>query len=335
MTMRISRASALTRGNPVKKQYDLNGDVGGPIVKQKAWFFVSWRLNDQYKYILGLGDELERSKLSNPYTLQGHVPGRPQQPDHRLPEQAREAAGQARHLAHDAAVGGVLSELAQLSVEGANGPACSAAARSSTCSPATGTTSSRCGRCATSACMTARGRRPARTPRRWCGRTTGGNNGYQDQKRYKPQFYTTLSYFKDGWKGSHDFRFGFDWKRDRRSLFNDQPFDIWYRDNNGALAQVDLYNSPRHRHQRRRLHLGVGQRHVEAHQPADAERRRPLRELPGRVARAVADAERPSRRSPAGPIARLSARSSRRRPCRRRPWPTPTRSRRRSASPMT
>ena len=30
---------------------------------------------------------------------------------------------------------------------------------------------------------------------------TGGNNGYQDQKRYKPQFYTTLSYFKDGWGG--------------------------------------------------------------------------------------------------------------------------------------
>ncbi len=61
----------LTRGNPVKKQYDLNGDFGGPIVKQKAWFFVSWRLNDQYKYILGLGDEIERSKLTNPYTFKG------------------------------------------------------------------------------------------------------------------------------------------------------------------------------------------------------------------------------------------------------------------------
>src|SRR5688500_8453547 len=35
----------LRRGNPVKKQYDLNGDVGGPIVRGKAWFFVSWRLN--------------------------------------------------------------------------------------------------------------------------------------------------------------------------------------------------------------------------------------------------------------------------------------------------
>ena len=71
----------------------------------------------------------------------------------------------------------------------------------------------------------------------------GGNSGYQDQKRYKPQFYTTLSYFQDGWKGSHDFRVGVDWKRDRRSLFNDQPFDINYRDNNGNLAAVDIFNS--------------------------------------------------------------------------------------------
>ena len=91
--------------------------------------------------------------------------------------------------------------------------------------------------------MTARGRRRASDTATSIWSPTGGNNGYQDQKRYKPQFYTTLSYFKDGWKGSHDFRTGFDWKRDRRSLFNDQPFDIWYRDNNGALAQVDIYNS--------------------------------------------------------------------------------------------
>src|SRR4029079_15293747 len=30
----------ICRGNAVKKQYDLNGDIGGPIVKQKAWFFA-------------------------------------------------------------------------------------------------------------------------------------------------------------------------------------------------------------------------------------------------------------------------------------------------------
>ena len=55
----------------MKKQYDLNGDIGGPIVKQKAWFFTSWRFNDKYTYITGLGDEIERSKLSNRYTFKG------------------------------------------------------------------------------------------------------------------------------------------------------------------------------------------------------------------------------------------------------------------------
>ena len=44
----------LTRGNPITKQYDLNFNVGGPIVKNRAWFFYSYRLNDQYKTIIGL-----------------------------------------------------------------------------------------------------------------------------------------------------------------------------------------------------------------------------------------------------------------------------------------
>jgi hypothetical protein len=61
----------LSRGNPVQEQYDLNFNVGGPIWKQKAWFFYSYRLNDQYTYILGLDDQVQRSKLTNPYTLKG------------------------------------------------------------------------------------------------------------------------------------------------------------------------------------------------------------------------------------------------------------------------
>jgi hypothetical protein len=41
---------------------------------------------------------------------------------------------------------------------------------------------------------------------------------------------------------------GYDWKRDRRNLFRDQPFDLFYRDSGGFGAgftnQVDLYNTP-------------------------------------------------------------------------------------------
>jgi len=78
----------------------------------------------------------------------------------------------------------------------------------------------------------------------------GANSAYQNQRRFKPQFYTSLSYFKDGWKGSHDFKFGFDKKLDRRNFIQDQPFDIFYRDQSAggvlpaALNQVDIYNTP-------------------------------------------------------------------------------------------
>ena len=66
-----ARGETICRGNATKKQIDLNGDFGGPLWKQKAWFFTSWRLNDKYEYITGLGDQTQRSKLSNKYTFKG------------------------------------------------------------------------------------------------------------------------------------------------------------------------------------------------------------------------------------------------------------------------
>jgi hypothetical protein len=234
--------TALTRGNPVKKQYDVNFDVGGPMWKQKAWFYASWRLNDQYKYILGLGDTLERSKLSNKYTLKGTFQiGRNNQiigyMNKREKLQDKRGISQTVPLsaAYYQASRNYPMKLEWTSVLGSRAFLDVLAGEWYNFFPL----------------------RPVRdfglydgpwTPPRQDTATnvwsaTGGRNGYQDQKRYKPQFYTTLSYFKDGWKGSHDLRLAVDWKRDRRILFNDQPFDIWYRDNNGALSQVDIFNS--------------------------------------------------------------------------------------------
>ena len=230
------------RGNAVQKQYDLNGDIGGPIVKQKAWFFTSWRLNDKYAYITGLGDTTERSKLSNKYTFKGTF-----------------------QVGRNNQFIGFLNKREKLQDKrgiNLNTPLSAAYYQSSRNYPWKGEWTSVLGSRAFLDVLYGNWYnffplRPTRdydlydgpwTPPRQDTATgvwspTGGNNGYQDQKRYKPQFYTTLSYFKDGWKGSHDFRFGFDWKRDRRSLLRDQPFDIWYRDNNGNLNSVDLYNS--------------------------------------------------------------------------------------------
>ncbi len=232
----------ICRGNATKKQYDLNGDLGGPLWKGKAWFFTSWRLNDKYEYITGLGDQTQRSKLSNKYTFKGTFQiGKSNQIIGFLNkrEKLQDLRGISLTVPLSAAYyqssrnypmkiewTSVIGSRAFLDVLGANwynffplrpvrdfglydGPweAPRIDTATSVLSP------------------------------------TGGNSGYQDQKRYKPQFYTTLSYFKDGWGGSHDLRVGFDWKRDRRSLFNDQPFDIQYRDNNGNLSAVDLHNT--------------------------------------------------------------------------------------------
>ena len=168
--------------------------------KQQAWFFYSYRLNDQYKYTLGhrRPGALEADQRLH---AQGHVPAEPEQPGHRLRQQAREAAGTARPRPDDAGVGGALPVVAQLPLEGGVDqrhrrqgvprrdrrqlvqllPA--ASRPTSTALPATSSP----GRIDT-----------VDQPALRRGTTTR----YQDQKRYKPQVYVALSYFKDGWGGS-------------------------------------------------------------------------------------------------------------------------------------
>ena len=234
--------SPLERGNQIDRQYDINWNVGGPIVKQKAWFFTSWRLNDQYSYIVGY-DELARSKLSNKYTLK-----------------ATYQINQANQVI------GFLNKREKLQDKrniGPNTPLSAASYQSSRNYPWKGEWTSVLGSRAFLDVLYGNwynffplrptrdfdlydgpwgpGRIDTATNIRFDG---GGTDSYQDQKRYKPQFYVSMSLFQDGFRGSHDMKFGYDWKRDRRNFFRDQPFDHFYRDNNGALAQVDIYNTP-------------------------------------------------------------------------------------------
>ncbi|MGQ0736476.1 MAG: carboxypeptidase regulatory-like domain-containing protein [Acidobacteriota bacterium] len=234
--------NALTRGNPVARQYDINFNLGGPIVKGRAWWFTSWRLNDQYKYTLG-SDLIERSKLSNKYTFKGTF-----------------------QLNQNNQVIGFLNKREKLQDKRGLGPSTPLSAAQYQASrnyPMKVEWTSVLGSRAFLDVLAGQWYnffplRPTRDfglydgpwgPGRLDTASSilfdgGANSSYQDQKRFKPQFYVTMSYFQDGWKGSHDFKFGYDWKRDRRNLFNDQPFDIFYRDNNTALSQVDIYNTP-------------------------------------------------------------------------------------------
>ena len=233
----------ITRGNPIDRQYDINANVGGPLWKQKAWFFYSYRLNDQYKHIIG-SDELARSKLTNAYTFKGTF-----------------------QLGKNNQIIGFLNKREKLQALrdfGPDTPISAARFQSSRNYPMkiewTSVLTNRMFLDLTVAQwynffplrpqtevgvfpveQFVPGRRDEGTLERFDG---GGHDAYQDRKRYKPQFYAALSYFKDGWRGSHDFKFGYDWKRDRRMEGRDQPFDLFYRDRNGRTDRIDLYNSP-------------------------------------------------------------------------------------------
>ncbi|HSL23452.1 MAG TPA: TonB-dependent receptor [Vicinamibacterales bacterium] len=233
----------LQRGNPIDRQYDINASVGGPIWRRKAWFFYSYRLNDQYKTILGF-PELARSKLTNAYTVKGTF---------QLPKNNQ--------------IIGYMNKREKLQDRRDFGPTTPLSAsfyQASRNYPMkiewTSVLSDRLFldvlvgqwynffplRPQTESGIWPEdqfvpGRIDLLTDQLFEG---GANDGYQDRKRYKPQFTTSASYMKDGWHGSHDFKFGYEWKRDRRKEFNDQPFNIFYRDRGATAVELELYNGP-------------------------------------------------------------------------------------------
>jgi Carboxypeptidase regulatory-like domain/TonB dependent receptor len=240
----------LQRGNQIQKQYDLNGNVGGPLWRGKVWGFYSYRLNDQYKYTTGLPSNIERSKLSNLFTFKTTI-----------------------QLSRNNQLIGFINRREKLQDKrdiSVTTPLSAARYQSSKNTPMKAQWTSVLGSRAFLDVLvgnwwnffplrpltevglydafTGPGRIDLADNQRFDG---GPHDSYQDQKRWKPQAYANLSYFKDGWKGSHDFRVGYDLKRDRRSLFRDQPFDIFYRDRSvtvggvrrNELSQVDIYNT--------------------------------------------------------------------------------------------
>jgi hypothetical protein len=235
--------NALSRGNPIDRQYDINGNIGGPLWKQRAWGFYSYRLNDQYKYILG-SDQLARSKLSNQYTFKATI-----------------------QLPRNNQLIGFLNKREKLQALRDFGPATPISAarfQSSRNYPMkVEWTSVLNNRMFLDVILADWENYFPLRPQDEVGvvsnieagrintsdnQRLGYHDTYQQRKRFKPQFYASMSYFKDGWKGGHDFKFGYDWKNDRRLEGRDQPLNIHYRDITRAgqvgVNDVDLYNGP-------------------------------------------------------------------------------------------
>jgi len=230
----------LRAGNPITKQYDFNVGFGGPIVRNKLWFYVGYRNNNQYKTILGLPGEEAQSQLKNwTAKLTYQINPRNQliafynqrtklQPlrDLSLAIPVETAYWQgSSNKPMKLEWTSVLSDRLFLDVQAAYWYNAFPLFPSSTQSSSTEGVPV--------------GRIDLATSQQ-----SGANSAYQDQVRHKPQFSGNLSYFKDGWAGTHSFKFGVDWQRDRKQFGSFQPGDIYYRDRNGLPEAVDIWNTP-------------------------------------------------------------------------------------------
>ena len=232
-------SGGLEAGNPITKQYDLNVNGGGPIVKGKAWFFGSYRDNNQYKVILGLPDTAQ-SQLVN-YTLKGtyQLNSRNQiigffnqrsklQPLRNLslavPSETawfQDSKNRPWKVEWTSTPSNELFLDFQFAHWGNFFPLFPSSTKSESTEGVP------------------IGRIDVGT-----NQYSGAQSYYHDRTTLKPQFSGSVSYFKDELAGSHSFKFGTEIQRERREFLRFQPGNVWYRDRNGVPEEVWIYNTP-------------------------------------------------------------------------------------------
>ncbi|MDE2691876.1 MAG: TonB-dependent receptor [Acidobacteriota bacterium] len=76
------------------------------------------------------------------------------------------------------------------------------------------------------------------------GDYTNAHSYYHFRDITKPQASGSITFFADDFGGEHTLKAGFEAYRERRSFLRMQPGDLFYRDVDGAPAEVDIYNTP-------------------------------------------------------------------------------------------
>ena len=231
---------ALTRGNPITKQYDFNVNTGGPIKRGRVWYFLSYRDNNQYKTILGLPGEEAQSQLLNKSAKVTYQLSRSNQIIGFYNERSKFQPLRDLSLAIPVSAASwqdsknrpqkiewtsTLSSRAFLDVQyshwGNYFPLYPTQTQS------------------TSVDGVPVGRIDLDTNQR-----SGANDYYHNRTTLKPQLSGALSYFLDGLAGSHNIKVGLEAYRERRQFLRFQPGNVHYRDRGTNPVEVDIYNTP-------------------------------------------------------------------------------------------
>ncbi len=230
----------LQSGNPIVKQYDFNASGGGPIVKGRAWFFASYRDNNQYRTILGLPGEEAQSQLVNKTVKGTYQISKANQLIYFYNERSKLQPLRDLSLAIPISAAhyqdsknrpqklewtSVLSSRAFLDVQyshwGNFFPLYPTQTQSQSVEGVPV------------------GRIELTTSQR-----SGGMDYYHYRTTLKPQLSASMSYFLDRLVGTHNLKVGFEGYRERRKFLRFQPGNIYYRDRNGVPVEVDIYNTP-------------------------------------------------------------------------------------------
>jgi len=231
--------SGLSRGNPITKQYDFNVNVGGPIRKQRLWYFASYRDNNQYKTILGLAGEEAQSQLVNKTIKVTYQLTRSNQIIWFYNERSKfqplrdlslaipvsaanwqDSKNRPQKIEWTSTLGSRAFLDVQASHWGNYFPLYPTQTKS------------------TSTEGVPVGRIDLDTSQQ-----SGASDYYHNRTTLKPQLSAALSYFVDRF-GSHNFKFGLEAYRERRKFLRFQPGNIYYRDRGTSPSEVDIYNTP-------------------------------------------------------------------------------------------
>jgi outer membrane receptor protein involved in Fe transport len=228
-------AQGLETGNPVVKQYDLNGGVGGPIIRTKAWFFGSYRLNQQDATILGV-PQLSETKLEN-FSVKGTYALN--STNNLIPFFNKRLKLQPlRDISLVRPVEAAYYQESRMRIMKLEWT--SVVSNRTFFNLLVGQNRVFSTRWPTQTKSRSVEGVPVGRLERTTNQQSGATSSYQDDTARRPQVSGRLSHFR----GSHTFNAGFEVFRQGSELLRFQPGNIYYYDRNSVPEEVDIYNTP-------------------------------------------------------------------------------------------